>query len=127
MKKLLASILLILTFSVHAIPVELNNVPLREFVSWYSKVSGQPVIVSPDVKGEVTVYSADVKREELPQFFVSVLRANGYDLSNGNPGVVQKYSSRCQYRSNSDPPCQSKTDPPPLNHSSVVAFVFFWS
>ena len=33
----------------------------------------------------------------------------------------------CQYRSNSDPPCQSKTDPPPLNHSSVVAFVFFWS
>lgn len=94
MKKLLASILLILTFSVHAIPVELNNVPLREFVSWYSKVSGQPVIVSPDVKGQVTVYSADVKREELPQFFVSVLRANGYDLSNGNPGVVQKYSSR---------------------------------
>ena len=35
--------------------------------------------------------------------------------------------SGCQYRSNSDPPCQSKTDPPPLNHSSVVAFVFFWS
>lgn len=94
MKKLLASILLFLTFTVHAIPVELNNVPLREFVSWYSKVSGQPVIVSPDVKGQVTVYSADVKREELPQFFASVLRANGYDLSNGNPGVVQKYSSR---------------------------------
>ena len=94
MKKLLASILLFLTFTAHAIPVELNNVPLREFVSWYSKVSGQSVILSPDVKGEVTVYSADVKREELPQFFVSVLRANGYDLSNGNPGVVQKYSSR---------------------------------
>lgn len=94
MKKSLVSILLFLTFSVHAIPVELNNVPLREFVSWYSKISGQPVIVSPDVKGEVTVYSADVKREELSQFFVSVLRANGYDLSNGNPGVVQKYSSR---------------------------------
>ncbi len=34
--------------------------------------------------------------------------------------------SICQYRSNSDPPCQSKTDPPPLNYSNVVAFVFFW-
>ncbi|WP_261437804.1 Rha family transcriptional regulator, partial [Serratia proteamaculans] len=32
----------------------------------------------------------------------------------------------CQYRLNSDPPCQSKTDPPPLNYSRAVAFVFFW-
>ena len=24
------------------------------------------------------------------------------------------------------PPCQSKTDPPPLNYSNVVTFVFFW-
>ncbi len=33
----------------------------------------------------------------------------------------------CQYRSNSDPPCQSKTDPPPLNYSIAAALVFFWS
>lgn len=90
-KKLLASLLFVFSFSVFAIPVELNNVPLRDFVSWYAKTSGKPVIVSPDVQGAVTVYSADVKREELPQFFVSVLRANGYDLTDGNPGIVQKY------------------------------------
>ncbi|MBH3135187.1 hypothetical protein I5L50_26390 [Serratia marcescens] len=34
---------------------------------------------------------------------------------------------KCQYRLNSDPPCQSKTDPPPLNYSIVAALVFFWS
>ncbi|WP_273908165.1 secretin N-terminal domain-containing protein [Enterobacter bugandensis] len=93
MKKYLVSIIFLFSLSVSAIPVELNNVPLRDFVSWYSKITGRAVIVSPDVKGTVTVYSADVRREELPQFFTSVLRANGYDLSAGNPGVVQKYTA----------------------------------
>ncbi|XYX39390.1 transposase zinc-binding domain-containing protein [Candidatus Erwinia dacicola] len=40
--------------------------------------------------------------------------------------LTRRISPRCQYRSNSDPPCQSKTDPPPLNYSNVIAFVFFW-
>lgn len=92
MKKLLASLLCVLSFQSFAIPVELNNAPVREFVSWYSKTTGKPVIISPDVKGEITVYSADVTKDELPQFFTSVLRANGFDLSPGNPAVVQKFN-----------------------------------
>lgn len=76
MKKLLASLLCALSFQSLAIPVELNNAPVREFFSWYSKTTGKPVIISPDVKGEITVYSADVTNDELPQFFTSVLRAN---------------------------------------------------
>lgn len=94
MKKLLVSLLMLVNSTVFAMPVDLNNAPIRDFVSWYSKSTGKPVIISPDVKGSVTVYSADVKREDLTQFFVSVLRANGYDLSTGDPAVVQKYSSK---------------------------------
>lgn len=132
MKKLLASILFLLNFSVFAIPVELNNVPLREFVSWYSKVTGQSVIVSPDVQGAVTVYSADVKREELPQFFTSVLRANGYDLTTGNPGVIRKYSGvnydysdsftddEMDSNSDSTPPVGDFFNPPKMQVSLIT-------
>lgn len=94
MKKLLVSFLFLVAFSASSIPVELNNAPIRDFVSWYSKVTGSPVIISPDVKGDVTVYSSDVKKDELKQFFISVLRANGYDLSAGNPAVVMKYTKQ---------------------------------
>lgn len=94
MKKLLVSILFLLSASVSAMPVELNNAPIRDFVSWYSKTTGKSVIISPDVKGNVTVYSDDVKREDLSEFFVSVLRANGYDLTAGNPAVVEKFSKK---------------------------------
>lgn len=90
MKRLNASffILFFLSFSSFSQPVEMNNTPIRDFISWYSKASGKPIVLSPDVKGVVTVYSADVKRDELNSFFVSVLRANGFDLTPGNPAIV---------------------------------------
>ncbi|MQL47276.1 general secretion pathway protein GspD [Photorhabdus khanii] len=97
MKKLLASFFFLFHISAWAIPVELNNAPMRDFVSWYSKITGKSVIISPEVKGNVTVYSADVTKDELTPFFISVLRANGFDLTPGNPAVVAKLTKRAHF------------------------------
>lgn len=93
---LVASFWLFASFA-HAIPVDLNNAPLRNFISWYSKQSGQAVILSPDVKGNITVYSANVDKKDLKPFFISVLRANGFDLSEGNPAVVGVFKDKYEY------------------------------
>lgn len=98
MKRLMLAASFLLFASVaHAIPVDLNNAPLRNFISWYSKQSGQAVILSPDVKGNITVYSANVDRKDLKPFFISVLRANGFDLSDGNPAVVGVSKDKYEY------------------------------
>lgn len=76
--------------------IEMNNSPLRDFVTWYSKQTGESVIVSPDVKGTVTVYSSDVKPDNLRNFFISVLRANNYDMVGSNPSIIQKYNPNNQ-------------------------------
>lgn len=94
---ILAASLWFLASAAYAIPVELNNAPLRNFISWYSKQTGQPVILSPDVKGNITVYSADVDKRDLKPFFISVLRANGFDLSDGNPAVVGVSKDKYEY------------------------------
>ncbi|WFQ80611.1 general secretion pathway protein GspD [Xenorhabdus sp. SF857] len=95
MKKLAVNVLLFLsvTFSCFAWSeqVELNNASLRDFVAWYSKEAAQAIVITPDVKGEITVYSADVTKENITDFFVSVLRANGYDFFPGEPAIVGKY------------------------------------
>ncbi|WKV51059.1 secretin N-terminal domain-containing protein [Dickeya fangzhongdai] len=54
------------------------------------KSTGKPIVISPDVTGTINVFSADVSDEQLPAFFTSVLRANGFDLSPGNPSVITK-------------------------------------
>ncbi|EGC1287229.1 general secretion pathway protein GspD [Salmonella enterica] len=94
---ILAVSLWLLASAAYAIPVELNNAPLRNFISWYSKQTGQPVILSPDVKGNITVYSADVDKRDLKPFFISVLRANGFDLSDGNPAIVGVSKDKYEY------------------------------
>lgn len=94
---ILAASLWFLASAAYAIPVDLNNAPLRNFISWYSKQSGQAVILSPDVKGNITVYSADVDKRDLKPFFISVLRANGFDLSDGNPAIVGVSKDKYEY------------------------------
>lgn len=96
-RMILAASLYLLAAAAHAIPVDLNNAPLRNFISWYSKQTGQAVILSPEVKGNITVYSANVERKDLKPFFISVLRANGYDLSEGNPAVVGVFKDKYAY------------------------------
>ncbi|ECW6490588.1 general secretion pathway protein GspD [Salmonella enterica subsp. enterica serovar Rubislaw] len=81
-------ILLLLSASVRAEKVDLNNSPVRNFVQWYSKASGKAVVVNPDVKGNITVFNADVNKGELDGFFKSVLNANGFIVLHGDPLVV---------------------------------------
>lgn len=98
MKRLmLAASFWLFASAAYAIPVDLNNAPLRNFISWYSKQSGQAVILSPDVKGNITVYSANVDKKDLKPFFISVLRANGFDLSDGNPAIVGVSKDKYEY------------------------------
>lgn len=75
-----------------AAQIELNNAPIREFIRWYTSTTGHSVVVSPAVTGEVTVYSAHVDLAEIQPFFTSVLRANGYAFTPGDPGVVEPLS-----------------------------------
>ncbi|MDI5591823.1 general secretion pathway protein GspD, partial [Salmonella enterica subsp. enterica serovar Montevideo] len=48
----------------------------------------KPVIVNPDIKGNVTVFNADVNPTNIDDFFKSVLNANGFVMLSGNPAVV---------------------------------------
>ncbi|WP_345893184.1 hypothetical protein [Escherichia coli] len=50
--------------------------------------TGKPVIVNPDIKGNVTVFNADVNPTNIDDFFKSVLNANGFVMLSGNPAVV---------------------------------------
>ncbi|MEN4586917.1 secretin N-terminal domain-containing protein [Pantoea agglomerans] len=79
---------LIIAFNVCAEPVSLNNTPVRTFVQWYSQKLNKAVIVNPDVKGNITVFNADVNQANIDDFFKSVLNSNGFVLSAGNPAVV---------------------------------------
>lgn len=73
---------------VSAETVNLNNSSVRSFVQWYSSKTGKPVIVNPDIKGNVTVFNADVNPTNIDDFFKSVLNANGFVMLSGNPAVV---------------------------------------
>lgn len=79
---------LMIARNVMAEPVTLTNVPVRTFVQWYAQKTNNPVIVNPDVKGNITVFNADVNPANIDQFFKSVLNSNGYVLAAGNPAVV---------------------------------------
>ncbi|MFC3282841.1 secretin N-terminal domain-containing protein [Litchfieldella rifensis] len=71
-----------------AMPVELIDADIRDFVSWYSDQTGQPLAVAPSVEGELTVYAPDVTPEQLPEFFEGVLHSHGYTIMPGNPSTV---------------------------------------
>lgn len=82
------AMLFIIAFNVFAEPVSLNNTPVRAFVQWYSQKANKTVVVNPDVKGNITVFNADVNQANIDDFFKSVLNSNGFVLSAGNPAVV---------------------------------------
>ncbi|WKV51046.1 hypothetical protein [Dickeya fangzhongdai] len=48
--------LLLLSASAFSQPVEMNNTPVKEFVSWYAKSTGKPIVISPDVTGTINVF-----------------------------------------------------------------------
>ncbi|EHF7507530.1 general secretion pathway protein GspD [Salmonella enterica] len=88
MRSFIIAFLFACSFCVSAETVNLNNSSVRSFVQWYSSKTGKPVIVNPDVKGNVTVFNADVNPTNIDDFFKSVLNANGFVMLSGNPAVV---------------------------------------
>ncbi|EBE8006195.1 general secretion pathway protein GspD, partial [Salmonella enterica] len=55
MRSVIVAFLFACSFCVSAETVNLNNSSVRSFVQWYSSKTGKPVIVNPDIKGNVTV------------------------------------------------------------------------
>ncbi|WP_248689180.1 hypothetical protein [Escherichia coli] len=88
MRSVIVAFLFACSFCVSAETVNLNNSSVRSFVQWYSSKTGKPVIVNPDIKGNVTVFNADVNPTNIDDFFKSVLNANGFVMLSGNPAVV---------------------------------------
>ncbi|ECZ1958436.1 general secretion pathway protein GspD [Salmonella enterica] len=88
MRFVIIAFLFTCSFYVSAETVNLNNSSVRSFVQWYSSKTGKAVIVNPDVKGNVTVFNADVNPTNIDDFFKSVLNANGFVMLSGNPAVV---------------------------------------
>lgn len=72
----------------YANEIHLDDVPVREWVRWYSDLSGESVSVAQSVSGRISVYRAVVPDHELPAFFRSMMRANGYEVSEGPPVTV---------------------------------------
>ncbi|MBE0507548.1 MAG: hypothetical protein IBX50_12670 [Marinospirillum sp.] len=89
MKTFVASLLLLFsTFTLASTPVILQDTELRDFVTWYTKQTGQGVIISPGIKTTLTVYAPDVTPDALPDLFAAVIRSHGLDLQPGNPLVI---------------------------------------
>lgn len=88
MRKLLASVLLLVAPFAHAMPVEMEETPVRDFVRWYSDETGEALAMDPQVDGSLTVYAADVSDAQLPEFFRGVLSSHGYQVVPGNPPTV---------------------------------------
>jgi general secretion pathway protein D len=68
--------------------IDLDTVPIREFVKVYSSLSGRSVIVHPDVYGYVSVYNASVPYDQLDTFFVDLLNTHGFNVSGDSPLLV---------------------------------------
>lgn len=89
MKTFVASLLLLFsTITLASTPVILQDTELRDFVTWYTKQTGQAVIISPGIKTTLTVYAPDVTPDALPELFSAVIRSHGLDLQSGNPLVI---------------------------------------
>jgi len=62
-----------------SVKMDFQDVDIRDFVRYVSKVTGQNVIVGPNVKGRITVVSPNmVPIDEVFSVFLSVLEVYGY-------------------------------------------------
>ena len=83
------SLLFISTATFASIKVDFRDLSLSEFAAWYSDYVDMPVVVdSRLIDSKVSVYNGDVTRDELPDFFRSVLNAHGYEISGYSPALI---------------------------------------
>lgn len=83
-------VLFCLLFSsfVSAETLNLNGVPLRDFVSWYSDKSGVSVVVPEKLNGTVTLFNYRVDEKNLSGLIDTVLLGMGYGIVPGNPALI---------------------------------------
>ncbi|EMK5584359.1 type II secretory pathway protein [Vibrio parahaemolyticus] len=67
-------------FASTSAPFEAKNTPISDFAAWFSIETGQTVVLGHGVTGEVSFTAPDLSNEDYPAFFLSVLRAHGYEL-----------------------------------------------
>ncbi|MEA5227082.1 secretin N-terminal domain-containing protein [Vibrio parahaemolyticus] len=67
-------------FASTSAPFEAKNTPIADFAAWFSVETGQTVVLGHGVTGEVSFTAPDLSNEDYPAFFLSVLRAHGYEL-----------------------------------------------
>lgn len=89
-KILLVSFLFFQSFFIYAEKIEMNNVPISEFVDWYAKKTGKGVLVPNKFDEKITIFNSNIHPDELPSFFVSVMASRGYDVNPGNPIIIVK-------------------------------------
>ena len=62
-----------------SVEMDFEDVDIRDFVSYVSKVTGKNFIVGPNVKGRITLVSPNkVPIDEVFSVFLSVLEVHGY-------------------------------------------------
>lgn len=71
----------------------MKNVPITEFVNWYSQLSGKGVVVPAKFDEKITIYNTDINSENIDSFFVSVMASRGYEVITGNPLVIKQNNS----------------------------------
>ncbi|WP_110679010.1 secretin N-terminal domain-containing protein, partial [Salinicola sp. RZ23] len=79
---------LLLTSTAHAMPIDMQDADVRDFVHWYSQETATPIAIDPRVNGTLTVYAPDVPPDQLPEFFQGVMQSHGYQLAPGNPPTL---------------------------------------
>ncbi|WP_106419741.1 secretin N-terminal domain-containing protein [Salinicola tamaricis] len=84
----LAAGALLLTSTAHALPIDMQDADVRDFVHWYSQQTATPIAIDPRVHGTLTVYAPDVPPDQLPEFFHGVMQSHGYQLVPGNPPTL---------------------------------------
>ncbi|MBZ9567676.1 hypothetical protein [Modicisalibacter tunisiensis] len=81
-------VLALLSAMAYAVPIEMQDASVRDFVRWYSEKTHTALALDPSVDGTLTVYAPDVADDELPAFFRGVLEAHGYQIVPGEPPTV---------------------------------------
>lgn len=94
MKYIVSNFLIGLTFLFSSLTqaqsLEMNNVPILDFVNWYSQLSGKGVVVPAKFDEKITIFNADITANNLDSFFVSVMASRGFEVISGNPVIIRQ-------------------------------------
>ncbi|EPO2454040.1 secretin N-terminal domain-containing protein [Providencia rettgeri] len=88
--KFILFFIILFSFNSYSEKLELNDVAISEFTSWYSKKTGKGIIPPPDFNDTISVFNANIEPDSLHSFFVSVLASRGYQVSSGNPIIITR-------------------------------------